>query len=60
MKPRTIISLALVISALGIVLININLSNDSILYKFETTVFIYALIASGFSFAFGNKESKIA
>lgn len=60
MKLRTLIFLALVISALGFVLININLSNDSILYKFGTAVSIYALIASGFFFAFGKKENKMA
>jgi hypothetical protein len=60
MKPRTLIFLALVISALGFVLININLSNESILYKFGTAVSIYALIASGFFFVFGKKENKMA
>jgi hypothetical protein len=60
MKPRTLIFLALVISALGFVLININQSNDSTLYKLGTAVSIYALIASGFFFAFGKKENKMA
>jgi hypothetical protein len=60
MKPRTLISLALVISALGFVLININLSNDSTLYKLGTAVSIYALIASGFFFVFGKKETQTA
>ena len=60
MKTRNFISLALVIFALGFVLLNINLSNDSILYKFGTTVSIYALIASSFFFAFGKKEQKLA
>jgi hypothetical protein len=60
MKPRTLISLALVISALGFVLVNINLSNDSSLYKLGTAVSIYALILSGFFFAFGKKEKKLA
>ncbi|MEI7628082.1 MAG: hypothetical protein WCJ80_07570 [Bacteroidota bacterium] len=60
MKPRTLIFLTLVISALGFVLININLSNESILYKFGTAVSIYALIASGFFFVFGKKENKMA
>jgi hypothetical protein len=60
MKPRNLISLALVICALGFILLNINYSNDSILYKLGTAVSIYALIASGFSFAFGKKENKIA
>ncbi len=60
MKLRTLISLALVIAALGFVLININLSNDSTIYKIGTAVSIYALIASGFFFAFDKKENKIA
>jgi hypothetical protein len=60
MKSRTLIILALVISALGFVLININLSNDSSLYKLGTAVSVYALIASGFFFAFGKKENNIA
>jgi hypothetical protein len=60
MKPKTLISLTLVISALVFVLLNINLSNDSSLYRFGTAVSIYALIASGFSFAFGKKENKLA
>jgi hypothetical protein len=60
MKLRTLISLALVISALGFVLLNINLSNDSTLYKLGTAVSIYALIASSFFFAFGKKEHKMA
>jgi hypothetical protein len=60
MKSRTLIILALVISALGFVLININLSNDSSLYKLGTAVSVYALIASGFFFAFGKKENKMA
>ncbi len=58
MKPRVLIFLALVIFALGFVLININLSNDSTFYKIGTAVSIYALIASGFFFAFDKKESK--
>ena len=58
MKPRTLIILALVISTLGFVVINTNLSNDSVLYKFGTIVAIYTLIASGFSFAFGKKENN--
>jgi hypothetical protein len=60
MKFRSFIFLALLISALGFVLININLSNDSSLYKLGTAVSIYALIASGFFFAFGKKENKMA
>lgn len=60
MKPRTLILLALVIAALGFVLLNINLSNDSVIYKIGTAVSIYALIASGFFFAFGKKETQIA
>ena len=60
MKPRMLISLVLVIAALGFVLININQSNDSSLYKFGTAVSVYALIASGFFFAFEKKENKIA
>jgi hypothetical protein len=60
MKFRNLIFLVLVISALGFVLININQSNDSSLYKFGTAVSIYALIASGFFFGFGRKESKMA
>ncbi len=60
MKLRNLIILVLVISALGFALININLSNDSSLYKIGTVVSIYALIASGFFFAFGKKENHIA
>jgi len=60
MKSRTLILLTLVITALGFVLMNINLSNDSTIYKFGTVVSIYALIASGFAFAFGKKENKMA
>jgi hypothetical protein len=60
MKTRSFISLALVIFALGFVLLNINLSNDSSLYKLGTAVSIYALILIGFFFAFGKKEHKMA
>ncbi len=60
MKSRTLIILALVIAALGFVLIDINQSNDSSMYKLGTAVSIYALIASGFFFAFGKKENKMA
>jgi hypothetical protein len=60
MKSRTLISLVLVIAALGFVLININQSNDSSLYKFGTAVSVYALIASGFFFGFGRKENNMA
>jgi hypothetical protein len=60
MKTRSFISLVLVIFALGFVLININLSNDSSLYKLGTTISIYALIASSFFIAFGKKEHKMA
>jgi hypothetical protein len=60
MKPRTLIILALVIAALGFVVMNINQTNDSILYKLGTAVSVYALIASGFFFAFGKKENYLA
>jgi hypothetical protein len=50
----------LVVAAFGFVLLNINLSNDSLLYKLGTAVSIYALIASGFFLAFGKKENEMA
>jgi len=58
MKSRNRIVLALVIAAFGFVLMNTNPSNDSILYRFGTVISIYALITSGFFFAFGKKEKE--